>query len=129
MVPPKLPNPASGLASRIGDQSSSPKVTEVNPATGKSSKQGGASPESAASAEQHTLAKPTPAAIFILSSGERLESNDYTLTHESVRLTLNGVQRTVPMSAVNVQATLAANKERGIDLKIPANKSQMVLAF
>jgi hypothetical protein len=46
-----------------------------------------------------------------------------------VQVVQNGVRRTIPMSAVNVQATLAANKQRGIDLKIPANKSQMVLAF
>jgi hypothetical protein len=74
-------------------------------------------------------APPLPAAVFILSSGERLESTNYLLTADSVRVQQGGAQRTIPMSKLNVNATLAANHQRGVELKIPANKSQITLSF
>jgi hypothetical protein len=33
------------------------------------------------------------------------------------------------LSAVNVNATIAANRERGIDLKIPKSKAEITLGF
>jgi hypothetical protein len=127
IIPPKLPSATSALASRVGNQNSTPKsssVVNIPPAE----KGRAAQPASTQTAAQ-SGAVTSPAAIFILANGDRLESGEYTLTAESVEAVQNGVHRTIPMSAVNVQATLAANKQRGIDLKIPANKSQMVLAF
>ncbi len=126
IVPPKLPSAASALASRVGNQNGAPKspsVVNIPPAE----KGRAAQPASPQSAVPSAVA--SPAAIFILANGDRLESGEYTLTAESVQVVQNGVHRTIPISAVNVPATLAANKQRGIDLKIPANKSQMVLAF
>ena len=127
MVPPRLPSAVSTLGSRVGNQdgaSKGPSVVEIPPAqTGK------ATQSNSTKAGVQAPAVPRPAAIFILSNGEHLESSDYMLTSDSVQVVQNGVRRKIPMSAVNVQATLAANKQRGIDLKIPANKSQMVLAF
>lgn len=72
---------------------------------------------------------PLPAAVFILSSGERLESSNYLLTADSVRVQQGGTQRTIPMSKLDVNATLAANHQRGVELKIPANRSQITLSF
>ncbi len=71
---------------------------------------------------------PPPPAVFILSSGERLESTNYFWTAESLQLEQGGTPRTIPMSKINVNATVAANHQRGIDLKIP-NKSQIMLSF
>ena len=73
---------------------------------------------------------PTPqaATVFVLSSGERLETHEYVLTADSVRVTLAGQPRTIAMSALDVKATLAANHERGIDLKIPASRHEIFLA-
>ena len=73
---------------------------------------------------------PTPqaATVFVLSSGERLETHQYMLTADSVRVTLAGQQRTIAMSALDMKATLAANHERGIDLKIPASRHEIFLA-
>ncbi len=73
--------------------------------------------------------KPTPPALFILSNGERIEANDYVLTVEALRIDQDGNQRTIPMSDVNVDATVAANHQRGVVLKIPTSKSQMMLSF
>jgi len=73
--------------------------------------------------------KPTPPAVFILADGERIEARDYVLTSDSLRVEQNGRQRSIPMSTVNANATVTANHRRGIDLRIPNNKSQMMLSF
>jgi len=84
------------------------------------SKQGGTTPAVAA--------KPTPPAVFILSSGERLESSHYLLSSDSVQVEQGETQRTIPISTLNVDATVAANRARGINLKIPS-KGQIMLGF
>ena len=75
------------------------------------------------------LPKPTLPAVFILSNGERIESNNYVLTSDSLKVEQSGRQRTIPMSTVDLKATLAANRERGIDLQIPTGKSQIMISF
>jgi hypothetical protein len=71
----------------------------------------------------------TPPAVFILSNGDRLESSNYLLTTSSLRVQQGEAQRTIPLNAVNLDATIAANHERGVDLKIPKSKSEIVLSF
>jgi hypothetical protein len=83
-------------------------------------KQGGKTPP--------TPAKPSQPAVFILSSGERLESSHYLVSSDSVQVEQGDTQRTIPLSALNVDATIAANRARGIDLKIPA-RGQIMLGF
>lgn len=129
MVPPKQSNPTSALASRISDETSPPQSVSVINVTSTNTPQRRASQKGTTQGVGSSVATPNPSAVFILANGERLESNNYTLTHDSIQLMQNGVRRTFPMDAVNLQATLAANKQRGIDLKIPSNNSQMVLAF
>lgn len=72
---------------------------------------------------------PAPPAVFILNSGERLESSDYVLTPDTLHITQHGTGRAIAMSQLNRNATLAANHERGLDLKLPDNKGQMTLSF
>jgi thiol-disulfide isomerase/thioredoxin len=72
-------------------------------------------------------ARPQVATVLVLSNGERLETHDYVLTSESVRVTVGDHQRTIAMSLVDVKATLAANRDRGIDLKIPSNRHEVFL--
>jgi len=74
-------------------------------------------------------ARPSPPAVFILASGEHVESADYVMTKDTLRVVQKGSERTIPMSAVNVSATVAANRQRGIELKVPDNKAQMTLSF
>ena len=116
MAPPKLPSPASTLASHVGNDKSAPKGPSIIEVPG--SVKNTAQP-----------ASPPPTAVFILSNGDRVESTDYSVTSNSVRLVDKGVRRTIPISALNVQATEAANKQRGIELNVPTDNSQMVLAF
>jgi hypothetical protein len=75
------------------------------------------------------LPKPALPAVFILSNGERIESSKYVLTVDSLQVEQSGRQRTIPMSTVDLNATLAANRERGIDLQIPTGKSQIMVSF
>jgi hypothetical protein len=85
--------------------------------------------EKGARAKDLAPAKPTPPAVFILANGQRLESSNYVLTANSLKLQQNDTQRTIPITELNVNATLAANHERGIDLKIPTSRTQMMLSF
>ena len=73
--------------------------------------------------------RPNPAAVFILSNGQKIESRNYFLTVDSVRIDDSDMPRTIPMSNVNVDATLAANRQRGLNLKIPDNKAQIMVSF
>jgi hypothetical protein len=75
------------------------------------------------------LPKPALPLVFILSNGERIESSNYVLTVDSLQVEQSGRQRTIPMSTVDLNATLAANRERGIDLQIPTGKSQIMVSF
>jgi hypothetical protein len=85
--------------------------------------------EKNARAKDAAPSKPTPPAVFILSNGERLESTAYVMTSDSLRVNQHGSQRTIPMSALNRNATMAANRERGVNLELPANKAQITLSF
>ena len=78
---------------------------------------------------QPVIAGPTPPAVFILFNGERLETNHYLLNNNSLRVQQGGTQRTIPLSTINMDATVAANHERGIDLRVPKNKSEIMLSF
>src|SRR5690242_7267985 len=69
-------------------------------------------PNTAKSAET----KPLPATVFILSNGERLETRRYLLTASSVSLTLHRNQRTISLQMLDLDATIAENRDRGIDL-------------
>lgn len=73
-------------------------------------------------------AKASLPAVFILSNGERLESSHYLLSSNSVQVEQGETQRTIPLSDLNVDATVAANRARGINLKIPGN-GQIMLGF
>lgn len=72
----------------------------------------------------------TPAAVFVLSDGRRLETQTYTIT-DSV-LTIKELHRPamqVPLDQLNVEATLAENHQRGLNLQLPENRSEIVIGF
>ena len=73
--------------------------------------------------------KPARKTIFVLSNGERLESDDYTMEAGTLQVTVDGQQRKIALSALDVNATLALNHQRGIDLKIPQNRNEVDLSF
>jgi hypothetical protein len=79
--------------------------------------------------ENSAASKPLPPATFILTSGERLEVRRYLLTHDTLYLTVDHQQRTIPIAMLDINATTAANHERGIEMRIPADHSEFSLSF
>lgn len=80
-------------------------------------------------AASSTAAKPLPPTIFILTDGERLESQRFLLTATNLSVSIHRRERTIPFDMLDLDATLAANHERGIDLRIPADRNEISLRF
>jgi peroxiredoxin len=74
-------------------------------------------------------AKPLPKTVFVLTSGERFESDQYTLDAHSLRVAVDGRERTIPTSALDVNATESANRARGVELKFPTHKNEVFVSF
>ena len=85
--------------------------------------------QKAGNAQTTPIPPPPPPAVFILSNGERVEASRYVMTVDSVQIQQEGKERSIPLSSVNVSATLAANHARGVDLNIPKSNSQITLSF
>ena len=73
--------------------------------------------------------KPNPKTIFIFVNGERLETANYTLDAGFLHLEQSGQQRAIALNTLDIKATLAVNRERGIELKIPQSRSEITIAF
>jgi hypothetical protein len=80
-------------------------------------------------ASSTTAAKPLPPTVFILNDGERLETRKFLLTASDLSVNVDHYRRTIPLPMLNVDATIAANRERGIDLQIPADRHEISLSF
>jgi hypothetical protein len=81
----------------------------------------------------HTLgtteAEPQPPAMFVLKSGERLEGRRFLLTATTLSININRSQRVIPLDALDLDATVAGNRQRGITLQIPADRNEICLSF
>jgi hypothetical protein len=73
--------------------------------------------------------KPLPPAIFILANGERLETRRYMLTADALYVTIDRQQRTLKLSALDLERTMAANRDRGVNVRIPADRGEISLGF
>jgi hypothetical protein len=92
-----------------------------------------------APADPQTIELPTVAAeapsevppptTFILTSGERLEARRFVLTTGGLWVTVNRIERSIPLASLDLEATLAANRERGVNLQIPADHNEISLSF
>ena len=76
-----------------------------------------------------SAAQAKPPAVFVLNNGEQLESRRYVLSVDSLRVEVGHSQRVIPISALNVDATISANQQRGIDLAFPQDRSSLFLGF
>jgi hypothetical protein len=76
-----------------------------------------------------TAVKTLPPAIFILVNGERLETRRFLLTASTLSFSIGRQQSTIPLDRLDLDATIAANQERGIDLRIPADRNEISLSF
>ena len=73
--------------------------------------------------------KPLPPALFVLTTGAKLESHRYVLSANSLQVDIDRKQRTIPISDLNVDATIAANQQRGIDISFPQDHNSLFLGF
>lgn len=73
--------------------------------------------------------KPQPPAMFVLTNGEKLESRRYVLSADSLQIDINRKRRTIPISELNIDATIAVNQQRGIDVSIPQDRSSLFVGF
>lgn len=73
--------------------------------------------------------KPQPATIFILVSSKRFEVHRYLLTANELRVTIDGQQRAIPLTMLDISATVIANHARGIELRIPLDNNEITLGF
>ena len=73
--------------------------------------------------------QPLPKAVFVLTSGERLESDRYTMDTHFLHVAIEGEERIIAISALDVRATEAANRARGIEIKVPTSKSEVFVSF
>jgi hypothetical protein len=74
-------------------------------------------------------AKPLPPTVFILRNGERLETYRYLLRANNLSVTINRRQRIIPLDQLDLDSTIAANRDRGLDLEIPADPNEISLRF
>jgi hypothetical protein len=75
------------------------------------------------------VVKPQPPALFVLTSGEKLESRRYVLSADALQIDVDRKQRTIPISELNMNATIAANQQRGIDVSFPQDRSSLFVGF
>ncbi len=80
-------------------------------------------------AANSTVPKMPPPTIFILENGERVETRRFLLTANVLSFSLDRQQRIVPFDMLNINATISANRDRGIDLRIPADPNEISLSF
>jgi len=79
-------------------------------------------------ASQKAGTSPMPA-VFVLISGERVETRRFVLTVSSLSINIDRCERVIPLEAVDVGATTIANRKRGINLRIPADRNEISLSF
>lgn len=82
-----------------------------------------------APSKEASSTRPQPPTLFLLKNGERLESRYYLLTAESLQINVGSQRRTVPVSSLDLDATIAANQQRGIELAIPRDRTTVFLSF
>ena len=80
-------------------------------------------------AQNATAAKVLPPTVFVLANGERLESTRFVLTASVLSVRIGREQRTIPLQNLNIDATVATNHERGIDLQVPDDRNEISLSF
>lgn len=69
-------------------------------------------------------------AVFVLSDGRQFQAQRYTITDRFVFLT-EGLRKTRRLSIdeLDVEKTIAANRDRGIELQFPAAGNEIFLSF
>jgi len=70
-----------------------------------------------------------PPTLFVLANGTRLEARRYLLSANSLQIDLDNEHRTIPIRELDLKETIAANRERGIEFKVPRGTREIFLGF
>ncbi len=73
--------------------------------------------------------KPVAPTVFVFTDGTRLESQRYLLTANALDALVDGQQRRYPITKLDMKATVAANRERGVELQMPTSSHEVFLGF
>jgi hypothetical protein len=76
-----------------------------------------------------TPAKQQPPALFVLQNGQQIESDRYVLSDRSVTIDVGRQQRTIPLSDLDMNQTMAANHQRGVDIAFPRDSNSLFISF
>jgi hypothetical protein len=73
---------------------------------------------------------PVPPAVFVLKDGKRIEATRYILTADTLRVQRIGEPpQTMPVDKLNLEATINANRERGLMFKLPTSRNEVFMGF
>ena len=73
--------------------------------------------------------KRVPKTIFVFANGDQLEADRYTIDPTTLRVVVNGQKRTIALSELDLNATMAVNRQRGVDLMIPKKTNEVFVTF
>ncbi len=76
-----------------------------------------------------TSAKEQPPALFVLQNGQQIESDRYVLSDQSVTVDVGRQQRTIPLSDIDLNGTMAANRQRGVEIAFPRDPNSLFISF
>ncbi len=117
------------LLSRAGLSLRSGTLDAGNQSSGATARIGKSTLIEAPGAQNAQPPKPDPKTIFVFANGDRLEADHYTLYPTYLNVLVEGKERTIALSALDIKTTIAVNHERGIDLKIPKSRNEVFIAF
>ena len=76
-----------------------------------------------------TPAEEQPPALFVLQNGQHIESARYVLSDKSVTVDVGRQQRTIPLSDIDLNETMAANRQRGVEIAFPRDSNSLFMSF
>jgi hypothetical protein len=79
--------------------------------------------------EADAPSKPELPTLFVFANGERLEARRYMLTTDCLHVAVGRQERIISIGRLDLDATIAANRERGIELQIPTDSNHIFLGF
>ena len=74
--------------------------------------------------------KPRASTVFVFSDGRKIEAKRYTITYTAIEISEpRQPVVTIPLTQLDVDATTAINRQRGIELQIPKSQGELYLTF
>ncbi|HZR67222.1 MAG TPA: hypothetical protein VFA85_18930 [Terriglobales bacterium] len=84
------------------------------------------------SAKEAAARQPLPPAVLVFRDGHREEITSYSIIGDSIHAksdywTTGSWNRTIPVAALNIPATLAQNRDRGVNFELPSSPDEIMI--